>query len=66
MTGDPESATFHAWFKEGMGKPVKLDGHGDGGEIVIEFDRDNTPQALAAWLLVAGETFEVTIRRIRK
>ncbi len=52
--------TFAASFKP-TATAVKFDGQGDGGEIVLQFDRSQVAAVLGAWAEFAGKVMAVSI-----
>ena len=57
MGTDP--VTFLATFKP-IQSAVRLDGQGDGGELVLTFDKKQMAEVLRAWALYAGKLMQVT------
>ena len=54
-----EPTTFLATFKP-IQSAVRLDGQGDGGEMVLTFDRSQMAAVLEAWALYGGRVMRVT------
>ena len=48
-----------AYFKP-VASAVRLDGEGDGGEMVLTFDRSQVANAVAAWAQYSGKAFVLT------
>ena len=62
MGTDP--VTFLATFKP-IQSAVRLDGQGDGGELVLTFDRSQMAEVLRAWAEYAGKVMRVTCEHAR-